>query len=1317
MTQDHKMAPNGRKGHTCSSHTPNYTSRLRFAFTLWLTFAACLAPVTRGQQGPETTSSAIGSDLPALFSSSSSSSASFVPSASASSATITLTVSSGNKTSAFVCPEQFGYYDDMTDCSKYFVCVFGEALHETCTGGLHFSPELQTCDWPRNVKCAEKSASSPSSQAVQQVVATTAKSVPGADAKKSDPVADILYDDQFRPHNEPSPNGRPLAQGGSTGNGVGNGEDEDGHDLQRSRSTVQHNFHLPNISAANDLQPERRAKALAFGLSPVTVDTSAQPPSPVVMWSPLLNGTLGGNKADSSEVTANRRQPVVMIDENYSEEVSLTGLESSSSLASAGQGQQRGPDRRRGIPFFQQQRLTQQQHFQRNPSSPSVIMGPAGSPAQPPSDQGQSQPESPKRQDFGTIMAFNGYPSFDGTPEMLMMHPLVSDNYRGGQAMAGQMMARPRVAPLGPRVPERMPFFVPDDKAVFFDDDHHHFDMPKPRGQETGHQRHFTQPPPGVFREMRPQSAPPTPAAFRPTSAPRITPAEPALRAPSNTFGHASQFPAPGPPGRHRPPYGGFEERHPAASQRNNNNNHAPAQYVPHTQSYFDRQPPPPPPASSSSLPPAQADLRAPVQPMAGGDHDQDDRHDPRGSLSDAKDHFRAPIDFNHNDDRISGGREEAPSRPQPVNGNALQVKPVSLTNQPPQSFVPQPRAPAPKLPPPPAVHDEEPVWEWERTRTRPVPSSSTNPVQTQPPRLPTTQMPRDRFPTETTYVTEPTRTTQSFPDFVEELRRPQSPPPNAPATRVRTVVRQERPRPVVRPPPEPRPAPVREAPIREEPDMSGNRNAGIPTEHGQPFGLLDYNDEELDRLTVAPTRPTTTTTVTQAPTTRQRQTTQRLTTQRQTTPRQATQRQTPSPRFRATTPMPPARNAQAAPTDRPRRRKAKKPKVHQLAHLPQRSAARPNPLYPTPVMGDPATKCDPRTCRLPDCNCGNTKVPGNMAAKDIPQIVLLTFDDAVNDLNWETYQELFETGRQNPNGCPLSATFYVSHEWTDYSQVQTLYSKGHEMASHGVTHSFGEKFSKNQWVKEIHGQREILHLYGGVKMEDIRGMRAPFLQIGGNRMFEMLHEANFTYDSSMPVFDNNPPMWPYTLDYAINHECMIAPCPTKSYPGVWEVGMVMWEDLRGGRCSMGDACSNPSDEDGVYQMLKRNFNRHYNSNRAPFGLFYHSAWFQKEHHKKGFVRFMDDILEKPDVYFTTNYQMIQWMRDPVPTSQIDNFEPWDCRKPDPERPPACTSPAVCNVSHGKDGSRFLKTCQPCPTSYPWVGNNGFQKKVSAAAA
>lgn len=80
---------------------------------------------------------------------------------------------------------------------------------------------------------------------------------------------------------------------------------------------------------------------------------------------------------------------------------------------------------------------------------------------------------------------------------------------------------------------------------------------------------------------------------------------------------------------------------------------------------------------------------------------------------------------------------------------------------------------------------------------------------------------------------------------------------------------------------------------------------------------------------------------------------------------------------------------------------------------------------------------------------CANT---GDLPVETVPQIVLITFDDSVNDLNKQLYTDLFQKGRVNPNGCPITATFYVSHEWTDYSQVQNLYAEGHEMASHTVS-------------------------------------------------------------------------------------------------------------------------------------------------------------------------------------------------------------------------------------------------------------------------
>ena len=51
---------------------------------------------------------------------------------------------------------------------------------------------------------------------------------------------------------------------------------------------------------------------------------------------------------------------------------------------------------------------------------------------------------------------------------------------------------------------------------------------------------------------------------------------------------------------------------------------------------------------------------------------------------------------------------------------------------------------------------------------------------------------------------------------------------------------------------------------------------------------------------------------------------------------------------------------------------------------------------------------------------------PGNLTASRTPQLVVLTFDDSVNDLNKRLYQDIFHPSRKNPNGCPIAATFYV---------------------------------------------------------------------------------------------------------------------------------------------------------------------------------------------------------------------------------------------------------------------------------------------------
>lgn len=69
-----------------------------------------------------------------------------------------------------------------------------------------------------------------------------------------------------------------------------------------------------------------------------------------------------------------------------------------------------------------------------------------------------------------------------------------------------------------------------------------------------------------------------------------------------------------------------------------------------------------------------------------------------------------------------------------------------------------------------------------------------------------------------------------------------------------------------------------------------------------------------------------------------------------------------------------------------------------------------------------------------------------NASFLQTPQIILLTFDGAINGNNYDHYQKVLADTRKNPNGCPLKGTFFISHEYSDYSMIQNLASKGHEI-------------------------------------------------------------------------------------------------------------------------------------------------------------------------------------------------------------------------------------------------------------------------------
>lgn len=78
-------------------------------------------------------------------------------------------------------------------------------------------------------------------------------------------------------------------------------------------------------------------------------------------------------------------------------------------------------------------------------------------------------------------------------------------------------------------------------------------------------------------------------------------------------------------------------------------------------------------------------------------------------------------------------------------------------------------------------------------------------------------------------------------------------------------------------------------------------------------------------------------------------------------------------------------------------------------------------------------------------------QMPHNMKPSEVPQMVTITFDDAININNMDLYELIFKQ-RFNPNGCSIKSTFFVSHKYNNYTATQEMHRLGHEIAVHSIT-------------------------------------------------------------------------------------------------------------------------------------------------------------------------------------------------------------------------------------------------------------------------
>lgn len=184
---------------------------------------------------------------------------------------------------------------------------------------------------------------------------------------------------------------------------------------------------------------------------------------------------------------------------------------------------------------------------------------------------------------------------------------------------------------------------------------------------------------------------------------------------------------------------------------------------------------------------------------------------------------------------------------------------------------------------------------------------------------------------------------------------------------------------------------------------------------------------------------------------------------------------------------------------------------------------------------------------------------PGGFASNQVPQIVLITFDDAVTTASYKRVTEILD-GHSNPNGDGIKATFFVSLDGSiEYDRVNALYAAGHEIAIHTMTHGTDTNTTLAAFRKEIVGCRKTLARLAAVPESEMVGFRAPYLQFSKNS-FDILSEQGFLYDSNLQEWpgsassSNSTYIWPYTLESDTPQTNWTGSFPIGEHPGLFEI-------------------------------------------------------------------------------------------------------------------------------------------------------------------
>ncbi|KAJ2944845.1 hypothetical protein O0L34_g1739 [Tuta absoluta] len=353
------------------------------------------------------------------------------------------------------------------------------------------------------------------------------------------------------------------------------------------------------------------------------------------------------------------------------------------------------------------------------------------------------------------------------------------------------------------------------------------------------------------------------------------------------------------------------------------------------------------------------------------------------------------------------------------------------------------------------------------------------------------------------------------------------------------------------------------------------------------------------------------------------------------------------------------------------------------------------------------AEKCNEDLCKLPECACSSPNIPGGLSFRDTPQFVTLTFEDAVDFMSLDIFRS-FLYGRRNSDGCRAGVTFFLPHEFTDYQAVNELYNQGFEIGLHSMSNSRSDEYwqeaSYDDLVENFADQRKQVAHFANIPIDEIRGIRIPKLQLSGNNSYLMMKKNDLVYDSSWATNSLVNPIWPYTLDYASSQDCPKGPCPSASLPGVWVMPLAPWRDLSGNPCVMVSECVDVPDlydSNAWYQFILANFERHYLTNRAPFGFYAHD--YQLATYpaiQTALSRFLDLVNNLEDAFVVNANDVIEWIKNPVSVTTYKN-------KPCRSLPIATCSINICELvaDHNQLYHDMAVCSNECPRVFPWLGN------------